>query len=248
MVGVSEVCPDAGDKVVCPYGFWGQRRVVARTIRLVGHPAKRSAIAALSLRPVLYAATTRADDGAQEDKKPSDLLAAELTRIVGAANLTRVTNWSAWKRAVKRSHPQLLVVLGHTESAGAQTMLEIGKDHFLRSPDVKPDLLLSGEAPPPLVILVACATAVPADDFGGLPAAFTCRGAAAVVATLTKMNGPQAARAAAAVVAAIRDDRTGHGMHLGSALTAARQQLIAQGLLVGLFLVSHGEIDLVLER
>lgn len=245
MVGKPEVCPDAGDKVVCPYGFWGQHRVVARTIRLDSRPVRRSAIEALSLRPVLYAATTRADDGAKEDRKPSDLLAAELTRIVGSANLTRVTSWGAWKRAVKQSHPQLLVVLGHTENDGAETILEIGAGEYLRSFDVKPELLLSGQAPPPLVILVACATAVPVDDFGGLPAAFTCRGAAAVVATITKMNGPQAARAAAAVVGAIRDDSTGHDVHLGRALTAARHQLIAQGLLVGLFLVSHGEIDLV---
>jgi hypothetical protein len=94
-------------------------------------------------------------------------------------------------------------------------------------------------------VLLACASAAAGDTFGGLPAAFTGRGAAAVVATLSKLKGPHGARAAAAVVKALRGSTTDDGVTLGHALRAARRQLVADGVLVGLLLVAHGEIDLL---
>ena len=86
---------------------------------------------------------------------------------------------------------------------------------------------------------------VPRNVFGGLPAAFAGNGAAAVVATLTKLTGPHGAQAAGAVVQALFDGASGHD-RLGAAMTAARRRLVDDGLLVGLLLVSHGEIDLPL--
>ncbi|HRO28166.1 MAG TPA: hypothetical protein PLD19_12125, partial [Luteimonas sp.] len=94
-------------------------------------------------------------------------------------------------------------------------------------------------------ILLACSTAVPRNVFGGLPAAFTGNGAAAVVATLSKLTGPHGAHAAAAVVKAVFDSSTS-ATRLGMAMTAVRRRLVDDGLLVGLLLVSHGEIDLPL--
>jgi hypothetical protein len=66
------------------------------------------------------------------------------------------------------------------------------------------------------------------------------------VATLTKLQGPHGARAAAAVVRALCGGAAGPA-RLGASMTHARRQLVADGLLVGLFLVSHGEIDLPLQ-
>lgn len=246
MVRKAEVCADAGTAVVCPYAFWGQRRVIARTIRQRDPPARRTALAPLNLRPVLYAAAARADADAPADQKPSDLLQAQLSGMAGANAVARVNDWGSWLLQVQQQHPQLLVVLGHTESAGLETLIEIGAGSWLRSPDIKAAHLRDDTSPPPLVVLLACSSGVMRDCFGGLPAAFTGRGAAAVVATLTKLRGPHGARAAAAVVRALCGDGALGPARLGAAMTEARRQLIEEGLLVGLLLVSHGEIDLPL--
>jgi hypothetical protein len=221
-------------------------RTVARTFRVEEHRvAARSPLVPLSLTPVLYAAAARADAESPDDARPSDLLQQALGELVGPAALTRVTSWRAWRSAVKSRHPQLLVVLGHTETAGGEMTIEIGEESRLARPDVSTAVLRGKVDPPPLVVLLACASAAAGDTFGGLPAAFTGRGAAAVVATLSKLKGPHGARAAAAVVKALRGSTTDDGVTLGRALTAARRQLVADGVLVGLLLVAHGEIDLL---
>ncbi|MDP9463186.1 MAG: CHAT domain-containing protein, partial [Actinomycetota bacterium] len=232
-------------KVVCPYAFWGMGRTVARTFRVEHGTAARSPLVPLSLTPVLYAAAARADAESPDDARPSDLLQQALSELVGPAALTRVTSWRAWRSAVKSGHPQLLVVLGHTETAGGEMTIEIGEESRLARPDVSTAVLRGKVGPPPLVVLLACASAAAGDTFGGLPAAFTGRGAAAVVATLSKLKGPHGASAAAAVIRALRESTTDGGVTLGRALTTARRRLIADGVLVGLLLVAHGEIDLL---
>ncbi|MGQ0801465.1 MAG: CHAT domain-containing protein [Pseudomarimonas sp.] len=248
MVGKSEVCSNVGNTVVCPYAFWGQRRVIARTIRLYGEDARPSVSGPFNLRPVLYASVDRADVDSHADKKPSDILAAEIEAMVGTGEVMRVRDWDEWKRQVREKHPQLLVVLGHTESLGAEARLEIGTNSWLRGSDIGAEHLYDTDAARPLVVLLACATGVPRNYFGGLPGAFTGRGAAAVVATLTKLRGPHGAQAATAVVRALCSDDSYGASRLGVAMTSARHQLIKDGLIAGLFLVSHGEIDLPLKR
>ena len=245
MAGKPEACPDAGKGVVCPYAFWGQQRVIARTLRLRRAPPRRAAPKPLDLRPVLYAAVKHADAGAPANRKPSNLLEQELKDIVGTTGLKRVNDWDDWSAQVRERNPQLLVLLGHTESLDGETGLEIGDGSWLYDPDVDATHLRDADAPAPLVILLACSTAVPRNVFGGLPAAFTGNGAAAVVATLSKLTGPHGAHAAAAVVKAVFDSSTS-ATRLGMAMTAVRRRLVDDGLLVGLLLVSHGEIDLPL--
>jgi hypothetical protein len=250
MVGKARMCDNAGADVVCPYGFWGQQRVVARTIRLPEDQAaaRRPGLESLSLRPVLYAAATRADDDVPGPIKPTQYLAEQIESLVGAGNVLRVSNWDEWRAAVRDHHPKLLVVLGHTETSSGETILEIGKDSWLHDPDVRSDVLRAEGGAPPLVVLLACSTAVARDPFGGLPAAFTAGGAAAVMATLSKIHGPHGAKAAAAVVQAICEASAGHKETVGGALTIARRRLVEQGLLDGLLLVSHGEIDVSLTQ
>ena len=166
-------CRKASTRVVCPYAFWGMRRTVARTFRVEHRVSTRAALEPLSLTPVLYAAAARADAESPDDARPSDLLQDALSELVGEAALTRVTSWRAWRTAVKTGHPQLLVVLGHTETAGGETTIEIGDSSRLARPDVSAAVLRGGVAPPPLVVLLACATAAAGDTFGGFPAAFT---------------------------------------------------------------------------
>ncbi len=65
---------------------------------------------------MLYAATVIADDGAT-DPKPSDSVLAAAQDLFSP--VTRVTSWTAWRKAVERTgRPNLLVVLGHTDGDG----------------------------------------------------------------------------------------------------------------------------------
>lgn len=246
MAGRSEACSEAGRDIVCPQAFWGQQRIVARTLRLERPRPHAMHPRTLGLRPVLYAAAERVDNGASADARPSDVLYEKLAAANGAAEVVRVDDWGAWIAAVQARRPQLLVMLGHTESREGEMNLEIGDGQWLADPDIGPEHLVGIGGLPPLVLLLACSTAVPRNCFGGLPAAFTGRGAAAVVATLTQLNGPQAAHAASAIVHALLDVASHRDLRLGSAMKAARCRLVQDGLIVGLLLVSHGEIDLPL--
>lgn len=258
-----EPCPKASARVVCPQSFWGMHRTIIRTIerptrrgglsargRRPGRDVELAPMGPLHLRPVLYAAADLADGdlpaGTPRDHYPSHLLQAALHESL-ATEVTRVTNWRAWRKQVRTGRPELLVVLAHTETIDGESTLLIGRQSVLAQPDVTAALVAGEGSPRPLVVLLACASGVAGDDFfGALPASFTASGAAAVVATLSKLKGPDGARAAAAVVAALHGPVTSDGTRLGAALTAARRTLVAAGLLVGLVLVCHGEIDVEL--
>jgi hypothetical protein len=246
-------CPKASTLIVCPYAFWGMYRTIARTIQGPGNRRRKPRrLGPLSLRPVLYGATNRADKGLPagtlEADHPSLLLQQSLRDCLGG-EVARVTNWRAWRTHVRDTHPELLVVFGHSEIDRGEKALQIGKTSWLHQPDVTEAVVAAAGSAGPLVLLLACATAVPDDRFfGALPASFTDRGAAAVVATLSKLKGPDGARAASAIVSALVASSTPSGVTLGTALAAARRNLVNAGQLVGLMLVGHGEIDLKLFR
>jgi hypothetical protein len=101
------------------------------------------------------------------------------------------------------------------------------------------------DRPAPIILLFACDSGLAANAFSSLPGTFVDRGAAAVIASLTKFRGVHAAAAAEAVFIAMHSPGP-EGLTLGTAMTAARRALIGQGLLVALLLVAHGEIDVTL--
>jgi hypothetical protein len=203
----------------------------------------RPQLRALSLRPVVYAAADRADNGSPPAALPSHLLQNALTEHAGADHVTRVTNWRDWRTAVKQTNPQLLVVLGHTDQAQSEVRVEIGKESLLSQPDISNRELGTPHNPAPVLLLFACDSAVSGDVFGALPGTFIYKGAAAVVASLTKFKGQHAADACVAVSSALYGSAGEEGLTLGTALTRARRDLVARGLLVGLLLVAVGEID-----
>lgn len=247
----AEVCshatgtPCAGPSVrrVCPYAFWGASRAICRVVqvdRWTSEPLER-----VRLAPLLFAAAARADAGPPApppgSPAPSDDLFADLR---GAApDPVRVTSWTAWRRAVRERSPGLLVLLAHTEATPGDHVLEIGRRSTLALADVRTAHLAPRGAAAPLVVLVACSTSQARDPYGSFHGVLVNRGAAAVVGTLGQLNGVQGARAAEEIVRALRATAdSGEDTSLGAALTRARRALLADGLLVGLLLVSHGEI------
>jgi hypothetical protein len=236
-----QACTKASPRRVCPYAFWGLHRSIARTIQSESTRGRkrRPPSPTLSASSVLYAATVIADDGA--------IMPLPSARVFEAAKqafnpTTRVTNWTAWRRAVKSGKPNLLVVLGHTMVEGGETNLYIGKNSAIARARITDALLRTEGSPPPLVLLIACASAALGDPFGSLPGTMTAKGAGAVVGTLSKIIGPHGAAATTHLLQTIHD-LAGTDASVGDAVAAARRSLVAERRPIGLILVSHGEVD-----
>jgi hypothetical protein len=234
-----QACDRVSRRTVCPYAFWGLNRSIARTVASTRRGRQPSPTRPLPAVSMLYAATEVADDGAT-DPKPSD-------RVLAAAKaefqpVTRVTSWTAWRKAVRSTRPGLLVVLGHTLVEGGETKLYIGRNSSLSRVDISPAMLRPAGSPAPIVLLIACATAALGDPFGTLPGALTAHGAGAVVGTLAKIVGSHGAAATLHLLDSIHS-LSGSGASVGDAVTRARRSLVAEKRPTGLILVSHGEID-----
>ncbi|MGI5132100.1 hypothetical protein ACQEVB_35220 [Pseudonocardia sp. CA-107938] len=234
-------CTKASRKRVCPYAFWGLHRSIARTIAWREGRAKDTQpwITSLPAARVLFAATELADEGAA-DPLPSDSVPATARQLFWP--VTRVTSWTAWRRVVRSDRPNVLVVLGHTLTENGDTHLYIGRQSTLSRFRISASELRAAGAPRPLVLLVACATATVGDAFGTLPGTLTARGAGAVVATLSKIVGPQGAAAANHLLQAMHG-LAGSDATVGDVVAAARRSLLAAGSPIGLVLVAHGELD-----
>lgn len=235
-------CDRAGRGVVCPYAFWGPTRTVIRDV-LLGPGTQRRPPQQLSLSPVLFAATSRADAGAAADPLPSASLAE--SAATWFAPVERATSWSDWRVRVGRSRPQLLLLLAHTDVADGEAFIEISRSSrgwpsVLFRPDIGPDLLGRGDGPLPLVMMVSCVSAALGDSSGTIAGTLTSRGAAAVVGLLAQLSGAQGARVGQALLESLHG---GRGGDLAAALTDARRRLLAEGFLVGLLVVAHGQID-----
>ncbi|MDQ7992391.1 MAG: hypothetical protein REI45_06890, partial [Propionicimonas sp.] len=235
-------CERAGPGLVCPYAFWGLTRTIIRDV-LVGPGVERVPVQRLALSPVLFAAVARADEGADPAALPSAGLEDAAVRLF--APVERATSWSDWRGRVGRSRPQLLLLLAHTDLDDGEAMIEISRSSrgwpsVLHRPDISPaDLGRPGD-PMPLVVLVSCASAILGDNAGTLAGTLTSRGAAAVVGLLARLSGAQGARVGTALLEALAD---GRGTDLATALTVARRRLLADGLLVGLLVLAHGQVD-----
>jgi hypothetical protein len=232
-------CDKASASVVCPYAFWGLTRTIIRDVVRDNEewivPPRH-----LSLRPVTYAATARADDGSPPDALPSAMLqrAAEVFDPVA-----RAKTWDDWKAHVANDRPQMLLLLAHTDKVGLEESIEIRQDprEVLKQLDITSEYLHAHDAPPPLVLLIACGSLGQSDPFGTLHGALTACGAAAVVGLLTQLNGVHGAHVGEELIRALHKQGT---TSLASALTDTRRALLAQGLLTGLLVVAHGEIDI----
>jgi len=236
---LGEGCDRTSERIVCPYAFWGLHRKISRSVKS-GPRDQSSDTMRLVPSPILYGATSIADFGAPSDARPSDSVEDKAQQLFG--NIVRVNSWTAWKKGIKKSRPHLLLLLSHTQQERGEVKLHIGKTSYLARPDIRPDVIRATGVAPPLVVLIACASAAVGDPFGTFPGVLIAKGAGAVVGTLAKINGPQGAAAAATLLDSLQN-AAGQGLSLADALTATRRAMIGKGLAAGLILVSHGELD-----
>jgi hypothetical protein len=238
---LGETCAHTSTRRVCPYAFWGMHRTVTRTVRSDDRlPVRRSP--QVRINDVLYAAAKQADFGSQPGAVPTQLLASAAQQLVGTTQSVPVSSWTEWRKQIGLREPALLVVLGHTQEEHTEMSILIGKTSFLAQADVSGRVVRKSDQLSPIVVLMACASGQEVDAFGNLPGTFVRRGAGAVVATLTKLAGRHGAAASREIMRALVEAGPANGS-VGDALLAARRSLVANGLLLGLLLVNHGNVD-----
>lgn len=238
-----ERCTLASTSIVCPYAFWGTYRTIVRDVELDPNAPIPDAPRRLAPSSLLFAASAIADRETPAAAHPSDGLERAARGVFGDPHVRRVTSWRAW-RTDAETGPEILLLLAHCSvDRSGEAGLFIGRDSFLSEVDVDPRVLGSAS---PLVVLLGCDTAGRGDAYGSIPAAFAAHGAGAVVGTLTQTLGPQAGQAGVALLEQLLAAGTS-GVGVGELLTRTRRSVLAQGLLLGLLLVSHGDVDLHLD-
>ena len=194
----------------------------------------------ISASSVLYGATVIADDGASEPLPTASVLTRPQSLF---QPVTRVTSWTAWRRAVKRDKPNLLVVLGHTMVEGGSANLYIGKKSVLARLRISTSELRVRRQP---------SSARAPHRLRDRRAGRSVRVAARHADREGRRGRCRHARPRSSARTAPQRRRTcsarstiwpGQDASVGDAVEAARRSLIAERRPIGLILVSHGEMD-----
>ena len=241
--------PQKMDGVVCPFGFWGLRCVIERKL----HDEKKDAAAAELagaaepvkgrreiLRPlvsVLVGASPRADE---EVKGSVKKMLARIQKIDRKAK--RVTEWTKWPAAIEAARPATLALVVHQASDDTGTpSLEIGPPPMLNSNFLARKYVTAADSrTPPIVLLIGCETANAMVDYESFTTKFQWWGAA-VVSTIAKVMGRQAAPLAADILDAIK--RVKKPTSFAVVMRDVRRKALADGTPMVLGLISNGDAD-----
>jgi hypothetical protein len=248
--GVCSCRPREGERVgvVCPLGFWGLRYVVERQIAsataasLPGDPSPGQLRPGHETLPaldrVLFAATSRVD-GAKEDERK------ETRKTLDEAlhdRLVEVTSWSAWRLAVRRHKPGLLLALPHTMEVGGLVALQIGTRSVREVAALTREYVMPrGSAVGPVVMLLGCSTAQERISWQSAAAAMRRRGASVVIGTLVGVLGRQTAPMARHIAQLMWGPERLTGKTIGEVLQAVRRRSVASGATLGMSLVATGQ-------
>jgi hypothetical protein len=250
-------CPKSCGKVggtdarICPLGFWGLSRTIERFSHVPAHVAEDSDFSLFAEplkdrnripRPKAGVVAASALASA-EDKQAVKRVE---TAVDKHAKLVRAKDWDEWITNVRKSRPELLVLLPHHVSEGDESILEIGKSSRLKATLVKRKHLVGSPepdpAPRPVVLLLGCETHDSPIAFERFPSMFAERGAAIVVATIATVLGRHASPAAVDLISEIYRSSP-KPKSFGDFLLAARRRLLANGRAMCLALVGFGDAD-----
>lgn len=247
--------------LVCLNGFWGIRHVIER--RLYDESATRElqarnadygiacetgehAATLERVSEVLIGTATRA--GSHDAATFDATLAGVRTRLTDAgAGVTDVEAWSDWEAAIAAKHPQLLLLIAHTEERLGAAVLEIGDADVVAAQEI--DVTHVRSPPPvppgvgPVVLLFGCRTALQEVPFSSFVAAFRRANASVVVATLSTVRGRHMAPVAQRAVELLATRGAGARTTVGEAVRDLRRKLLTEGFPIGLTIVSFGEVD-----
>ena len=250
-------------RTVCPFGFWGVRKVIERHVNREDNAALAAQGAGVTigvsptltdsvavLRNVLGAASSRADLNPEEDwKRARD----QLTTLYGT-NVRFADDWTAWMNALHDDAADVLLLLPHVGiEANGDPYLEIGNDPSVTwTTDVGYVLFADPWAPhpqhrAPIVLLLGCATAG-GPQLQKFPGKFLDRGARLVIGTLAVVRGRFVAPLGAELTEQLLDQSNGHGVRVGELLRDLRRRAFERGDPTAMTLVAFGDSSWVLKR
>jgi hypothetical protein len=250
-------CPAAvdGSAYVCPLGFWGLSKEIARRIE-TDLPEDELAAATLSrrssdhprllpLRGGLIGASANVDAAVRGQVAATLELANTILVPDGAIT---VDDWKDWKSAVENRRPPLLLAMPHTEhdSKTGVDFLRIGAKS-----DLNP-LAVDGQYVQvpfgkvgPIVLLLGCSTAAPEIGYLGFVPRFLDRHAAVVVGTIAKVLGRHTAPAARQFLE-IAVAAQGSDLRMSEVMRRTRGATLRAGNVMGLTLAAYGNADWLL--
>lgn len=235
--------------VFCPMGFVGLNAVVERHVwdkaekrpfwlRRCEEFSGRKLLR--SLDKIVFAASTKADGFLQDDTLSEDQQVTSTEQVEREfGEKTRVDNWRDWQEAVVSvdKPPSIAVLVPHVEDS----TIEIGasQSQYISK-------LTTGKAI--VAIVIGCNTAEGEVAAMSLPNTIMLNSETKVIiAALTEVLGRHANTAAKRLGAKIREaskarDRT----TVGDLVTDLRRNFLADGIALGLALISIGDADVVL--
>lgn len=252
---------DHSGSVVCPFGFWGLRKVIERHVGgLSPSGAGRYRLAVppdverfqVSLSGGLAAAADRADDN---DATVWTTAAAALSGTFQLAGswLELADKARELRRAGRPADVLLLVTHTHREPEGIRLEIGAGDTYpldrswaplVLREASAFQDFA-AGQRANPLVMVLGCGTAGTGSDMYSAPTRFLAEGAPAVVASITNVLGRHIVPVGVRLIEGLRaaSRAGGSGSLLGDAMLATRRRCVLEGNAAVLALVSFGDTD-----
>ena len=235
---------------VCPFGFWGLSHVIERHNYKRKEDDNRSDYVIRSepdknidplkvLNNAFFAASNKVDNGNKGlVKKVNEAIKKN------CASLTQANKWDDWKQLVSTKKPDNIILIVHLEqdeNLGVDAF-EIG-DELLPVTSFDGDYMnADGEKRTPFVILIGCeATNVEAYGFDAA-SQLIVDGAGIVLSNFTSIRGRHAGNIVIKLVELLKA-AGGDEIDFGTIILRLKQQLLAEGLMVSLSLLSHGDAD-----
>lgn len=236
--------------VVCPMRFWACRKIIEHhqgdTVGQREFAARvftgSAAVAIKRPTASVVGASKQVTDALAAGGGPDTLhdLVAAAGKVGGAS---QVVDWDGWTAAVAQTGATLLIAMPHQDAVdddGIETpALELGGDfettfdeHFWRR---------VGDQPGPVLFLLGCNTSIEARAISSFASWFR-QWTPVVVATIGEVIADEAPSIATTILTRFDSAwRRRRATTVGEALRDTRQALLAEGRLVGLQLVLHGE-------
>lgn len=240
--------------VVCPAGFWGMQRIIER------HLADPEGLAGKGPYQIASEPTTGRDSlsglqGAlfaashlvEKSREGATLDVENVLASATSDRSKRARTWDEWVDVVRADVPSLLVLLAHSsrDAEADQAALQIEEAEMCLEAHINQAFVRGGDAPPPLVFLLGCDTAVVSYEYQTFVTRFRNAGAALVVGTLATIAGRHAADLAMGLVTALESAGTGarSWTAFGDLLRDVRRRLLADGHVMALCLTAYGDAD-----
>lgn len=245
-VTCADLDPDEEAAWVCPLGFWSLTRVVERH----GGVAKDDRFE-VRVQPTKDACTLPALHGALvggSSQFAATVLEEARAKVAGQfAPAVLGADWTAWRLAVERARPSLLVSMPHLDVVPGTSpevpALEIGGSLVALGALVRTHVHVDGDRPGPLVLLIGCNTGADGGALASFSSSFRNHGASVVVSSVGQVVTQQAPDVVACLVDALAAAARRPGSTVGEAVVETRRKLLARRNAMGMLLVAHGDAD-----